>query len=57
MSEETNETSALSQDKPSTDTSENLVFGHKISGGDFVGLGFINTLLGIVTLTLYRFWA
>lgn len=36
---------------------QKLVFGHKISGGDFVGLGFINTLLGIVTLTLYRFWA
>ncbi len=36
---------------------EPLKFGHKISGGDFVGLGFINTILGIVTLTLYRFWA
>lgn len=57
MTEETNEIAMDMEDSPNAGGGENLVFSHKISGGDFFGLGFINTLLGIVTLTLYRFWA
>lgn len=35
---------------------ESLEFENRASAGEFVGLGFKNTLMGIITLTLYRFW-
>lgn len=54
MTDQSSQENSLGQ---SAANGEPLKFGHKISGGDFVGLGFINTILGIVTLTLYRFWA
>jgi uncharacterized membrane protein YjgN (DUF898 family) len=37
--------------------SETLAFDCKLRGGDLIGLSFKNTLLNIVTLSLYRFWA
>lgn len=33
-----------------------LWFKQISSGGDYIGIGFINALLGVITLTLHRFW-
>lgn len=41
---------------PQDSNKTNLRFKQVSSGGDYIGIGLVNAILGIFTLTLYRFW-